>query len=107
VAGTWPDLAEVKAQLRMTTDASDDALIQSALDAAIDYCTRSCDPRALVEPIPDAIHEAALLLASRYYRRRDSIDGTIGWGDTGVVRVPGRDPDVDALLRLYPVIALG
>jgi hypothetical protein len=101
----WPTLSEVRTLLRLAPDATEDAVIQSALDAAIDYGNRRTshlwDPTntpGWQTPLPDAAHEAALLDAARIYRRRDSIDGTISWGDMGAVRVGRADPDVD---RLY------
>ena len=39
--------------------------------------------------------------AGRLYRRRDSVDGTIGWGDMGVVRVGPKDPDIETLIAPY------
>lgn len=48
--------------------------------------------------VPDEVNLAALLLAERVYRRKDSPEGFIGnsgWGTRGVVQM---DPDVDALL---------
>jgi hypothetical protein len=47
--------------------------------------------------LPDRAHQACLLHSARLYRRRDSIDGTLGFGDLGVVRVGRTDADVDSL----------
>jgi hypothetical protein len=46
--------------------------------------------------LPDAAHEACLIHAARLYRRR-TIDGTIGFGDMGAIRVGRYDADVEAL----------
>ena len=43
-----------------------------------------------------AMHEAA-----RLYRRRDSVDGTVGWGDMGVVRIGPKDPDIETMIAPY------
>jgi hypothetical protein len=112
----WPTHEEVCALLRMPVDSSDDALIEAARLAAIDYCIGRID-RTLVgwddttdpasAPVPDAVHEAAALLSARFYRRRDSLDGTIGWGEMGVVRVGLSDPDVVALLGRYLAVVIG
>jgi hypothetical protein len=112
----WPTHEEVLAILRLADGSSDDAIVESARLAAIDYCIGRIDP-ALVgwastddpatSPVPDAVHEAALILASRFYRRRDSLDGTIGWGEMGVVRVGLSDPDVVALLGRYLAVVVG
>lgn len=110
----WPTLKEVRAQLRMV-DTADDAQIQTALDAAIDYGMRRLGQIVTVNSdgtvtvdwkypvdtqiLPAAGHEAALIDAAAIYRRRDSIDGTLGFGDAGgVIRVGRFDATVE---RLY------
>jgi hypothetical protein len=114
---TWPNLAEVRKILRLQVDASEDAVIQTALAAAVDYGVRRLGGSYVLQSdgvtvlwiasyppdtttLPDLAHEAALLHAARLYRRRDSLDGTIAWGD-GVMRVGGADPDVE---RAYNAI---
>jgi hypothetical protein len=89
----------------------DDAVVESARLAAIDYCVGRIDqsisgPLDGSVPIPAGIYEAALLYAARFYRRRDSLDGTIGWGDMGVIRVGVKDNDAEALLARYLAIVL-
>jgi hypothetical protein len=104
----WPTLAEVRRLLRMQPDDAEDLVIQSALAAAIAYGvgrTNNQWPANETALVSDAAHEAALLDASRIYRRRDSIDGTISWGDMGAVRVGRADPDVERLYNLCgPVV---
>jgi Phage gp6-like head-tail connector protein len=109
---TWPTLDEVRAVLRLEPSPSEDPLIERARLAAVDYVEGRIDPKwVLIDPlgpiIPDGVYEATLFAAARYYRRRDSLDGTIGWGDTGVVRVGRYDPDVDALLGRYLALVIG
>jgi len=110
---TWPTLKEVRSLLRLQPDPTEDAVIQSALAAAVDFGVRRFGQVVTVNPdgtynqdwlyppdattIPDVAHEACLLHASRLYRRRDSVDGTISWGDIGAVRVGRVDPDVVGL----------
>ena len=57
--------------------------------------------------VPDEIAQAALLLAARLYRRRDSPEGVLGSSEWGSIRVSRTDPDVEALIAPYviPVIA--
>jgi hypothetical protein len=38
--------------------------------------------------------------AARLYRRRDSVDGTLSFGELGVVQVRRSDPDVAAAYDL-------
>jgi hypothetical protein len=111
----WPNLAEVRKLLRLQPDVNEDAVISTALAAAVDYGmgrlggsnVLQSDGVTLVwtwtypagtTTLPDSGHEACLLDAARLYRRRDSIDGTIGFGDMGAIRVGRTDADVE---RLY------
>lgn len=50
---------------------------------------------------PTMIKQAAVLLASRLFKRNDSPLGVLGFGDLGVVRVSRIDPDIAALLEPY------
>jgi hypothetical protein len=110
----WPTHDDVCAILRLQDPSTDDAVVESARLAAIDYVTNRVDPIYIerdetnaVTFVSDSLYEAVLLLASRLYRRRDSVDGTIGWGDMGVVRVGLKDPDVEALLAPNLALVLG
>jgi hypothetical protein len=105
----WPTLKEVRGVLRME-NTDDDAVIDSARLAAIDYgITRTGKKWAAdeAELVPDAVHEAALLDAASIYRRRDSADGTIGWGDAGIVRVSRHDPTAERLYEAYAPLVFG
>ena len=109
MAAAWPQLADVKGLLRVE-DTGDDALITANLAAAIDWVTMRCDPAWTVsgQPgfLPDALFTVAELEAGRLTRRRDSVDGTIGWGDMGVVRVGPKDPDIETLIAPYLAIVV-
>ena len=121
----WPQLKEVRTFLRLQVDAVEDPVIQTALSAAIDYGMRRLGTTTTVvdngdgtttttvdwtypadtADLPDAGHQACVIHAARLYRRRDSIDGTISWGDLGGVRVPRIDPDIESLYTsLGPVV---
>jgi hypothetical protein len=93
----------------MAADPESDAVITSALAAAIDYGVGRYGgywPADTVN-LSDAGHYAALLHASRLYRRRDSTDGTIAWSDTGAMRVGRVDPDIDALYAQAAPLVFG
>ena len=92
----WPTLKEIRTLLRLQPDPDQDSLIDSARAAAVDYGIRRLNYKYPVDAtdLPDAAHQAALLHSARLYRRRDSLDGTIGWGELGVIRVGRLDPDV-------------
>lgn len=117
----WPTLPEVRKLLRLQVDATEDGIIQTALAAAIDYgqgrmgWNYTTNPDGSITAVlkypgdtttlPDSAHEACLIHAARLYRRRDSIDGTIGFGDMGAIRVGRTDADVEALYsRSTPLV---
>jgi hypothetical protein len=52
--------------------------------------------------VPDTVHQACLIQASRVLKRRHSPEGVAGFGEFGLIRVTNRpDPDVMALLDPY------
>jgi hypothetical protein len=100
---SWPTLKEVRSFLRLQPDADQDAVIGTALAAAIAYGDGRLNHRYPPPPdddgtLPDDAHQACLMDAARLTRRRDSVDGTIGFGDMGAIRVGRADADVE---RLY------
>ena len=104
VVADWPKLPEVRQWLRLAANADDDAIISSALAAAIDFgnrrtdCTSTTRPSSPTGAGPRACnHEACLMHAARLYKRRDSIDGALGWGDSGIIRVGRADPDITSM----------
>jgi hypothetical protein len=112
MAADWPTVADVTMLLRLD-DTSDDALVQSDLAAAIQWVVNRVDPvyvpgsATFVPPLPDPLFTVAQYEAARLYRRRDSVDGTIGWGDMGVVRVGPKDPDIETMIAAYLSIVVG
>jgi hypothetical protein len=113
MATGWPTQDDVCAILRLQEPSIDATVVESARLAAINYVIGRVDPVVwgtqpplTATPVPDGLYEAVLLLASRWYRRRDSLDGTIGWGDMGVVRVGLKDPDVEALIGGYMAVVI-
>ena len=106
---SWPTLAEVRRELRMQPDDSEDLVIGQALAAATEYGIGQTNNKypADADPVPEAARQACILDAARIYRRRDSLDGTIAWGDMGAVRVGRADPDVDRLYRSIGPVVFG
>lgn len=50
--------------------------------------------------VPNVVHQACLIQAARVYKRRESAEGVLGFGEFGPVRVGTRlDPDVELLLN--------
>ena|SRR6516225_701931 len=108
----YPKLQEVRSMLRLQPDATEDSIITTALAAAVDYANRRLNYKYPIPPyddgtLPDAAHEACLLHAARLYRRRDSIDGTISWGDLGAIRVGRIDPDIEQLYATVGPLVFG
>lgn len=106
---SWPKLADVRAWLRLQPDPSEDAVIDMARTAAIDYGYHKTGEQW--EPdssdVPQAVFQACVMDAGRIYRRRDSLDGTVAWGDMGAVRVGRADPDTERLYALYAPLVFG
>lgn len=50
---------------------------------------------------PDAINEAAIILATRFFKRKDAPFGVLGTPEMGMARITAVDPDVRLLLRPY------
>jgi hypothetical protein len=51
--------------------------------------------------VPTEVKQAAVLLASRIFKRNDSPLGVAGFGDLGAIRVSRVDPDIDAMLSVW------
>ncbi len=51
--------------------------------------------------VPAMIITVTRILATRFFKRKDSPEGIIGSADWGVVRIPKVDPDMQALLFDY------
>ncbi len=92
------DLTEFRAFIGAVSVSDDEGLKQS-LDAARAHIFTYIYTDAQDEL---AVDEAVLLLASRLWKRRQSPEGTAGFGGDGVVvRILARDPDIDKLLERY------
>ncbi|MFE1749001.1 phage gp6-like head-tail connector protein [Streptomyces anandii] len=57
--------------------------------------------------VPDDIAEAALIQATRLYKRKDSPEGIIGSAEWGVRNLSRRDPDVWNLIEPFVVPGFG
>jgi hypothetical protein len=117
-APTWLDVADVKEQLRIDgADTTDDDLI-SRCSAAVEPQVQRARPDLLVPAAPagrdargritaaapatyspDAeVYQAAVMLASRLVRRRNSPGGVESFGDS-VLYVARFDPEISRALR--------
>lgn len=77
----------------------DDAVLSEVLEVA----TAHVAGRVYPDDMPaDDVQYAILLLANRLYKRRQSPEGTAGFGGEGVVvRILSNDPDVRILLERH------
>ena len=96
-----PDLADLKQRLGVTTTAND-----AQLGWCLEVATAWVDDRVYVsDRQPGERHadvvEAILILAGRLHARRNSPEGVSGWGELGVVRILGTDPDITSLLERH------
>lgn len=81
------------------TSTKDDALLAQALQTAGEHVRSRCYPESWNT---SEVQHAVLMLANRLYKRRQSPDGTSGFGGDGlVVRVIANDPDIRALLERH------
>ena len=81
----------------MQPDPTEDALIDTCRVAAINYAIIRTGNQWAPDAanVPDEVVQAAVMDAAHLYRRRDSLDGTIAWGEMGAIRVGRSDPDVE------------
>ena len=57
--------------------------------------------------VPAPVKQATLLLGTRLYKRKDTIEGAIGFADAGAaLRISGMDPDVAAIIARYRKVTL-
>jgi hypothetical protein len=115
MAADWPTVTDVQNLLRVQAgDPGDDQLVTQDLAAAVDWTknrvgSQYWDPTdpGYVGYVPNPLFTVAQHEAARLYRRRDSVDGTVGWGDMGVVRIGPKDPDIESLIAAYLTVVCG
>lgn len=56
---------------------------------------------------PEAVKQACLILATRYFKRKDAPFGVLGTPELGFMRIPSRDPEVTALLSPFRRLRIG
>ena len=109
MAAAWPKLADVRSWLRMQPDPTEDGIIDTCRVAAINYgIVRTGNQWAIdAVDVPDEVVQAAVMDSAHLYRRRDSLDGTIAWGEMGAIRVGRSDPDVERAYDHYAPMVFG
>lgn len=71
-------------------------LLERALRAATSWARDRVMPEVFND---DETQEAIVLLASRWYKRRQSPEGVAGWSDLGLIRIISQDPDIERMLE--------
>jgi hypothetical protein len=97
--GPWPSLEDLRVWLRIS-DRSEDSFLESVLVGTINAVEERCGQFWPDGEVPATVARAAVMHAGRVYKRRDSLDGTIGMPDMGMLRVGRFDADIDGML--YP-----
>lgn len=100
-APAWLDVDDVKAYLRIT-DTADDPLLTRAC-AAVEPFVQRCRPDRMLGDPPawqadGEVYQAAVALAARLYRRRNSPGGIEMMTDNALY-VARFDPDIERALR--------
>lgn len=102
---SYADLAQLKAYVRESSS-DNDAFLTLALESAtrtIDWVCDTSFPRPGEAAVPEAVVNACLLQASRYWSRRSAPFGVAGSPELGnELRLLNKlDPDVEVLLGPY------
>jgi len=97
----WPPtLADLRADLRLQEgDTRDDDALSERLAAAVAFVE---DAHGVGSPFLESARArlGALMLARRWYARRDTPDGLVQAGELGAFRITSGDRDIDRLLRI-------
>ncbi len=84
-----------------------DASAMGIVVAAVNRSIAKTAKAAAVEPIEADAKLAGLLQASRWYSRRNSPDGLVGFGDMGGTSIRNLDPDLRDLLKPFKAKRVG
>lgn len=103
---TWTTVASTGYELQYSSPLGDAGPITGALRSQACWAYAATDRIQVTAKwgypsVPEDIAEAALILACRLFKRKDSPEGVLGSADWGVMRVARADPDVAALLAPF------
>lgn len=103
--GTLPIVrGDVEAYLGVTASAAEQPWLDAAASAASSFAARQALGVTLgAEPVeaPADVRLGTVMLAGRWFQRRNSVTGVASFGDFGPAYVKSTDPDVALLLGLY------
>jgi hypothetical protein len=106
---SWLDPVDVRAWLKLSPGVDEDLITRSA--AAVEpFVERSRGDMWLIVIVADGetavykpdreVYQAAVNLAARWYRRRNSPAGIESIGDAGIAYVARFDPEIERALRI-------
>lgn len=104
----WPDVSDVVEWGKFHENSVDATQMHHAVTAAVGHLTSRCVTFTAGQ-VPEPVRSAAVLLAARLYRRRDTPEGASAFGGdaaAGVIRHDIVDRDVEQLIRpwlAYPI----
>jgi hypothetical protein len=82
-----------------TTDTNLDQVVDWAVAATNVFILERCSPYLNdSDPWDASVEYIAKLQGARLVKRRASPEGVAGFGDLGMVRVSGLDPDIESML---------
>lgn len=94
---------DVQAYLGVTASAAELPWLTDAAAAASAFAARQVGVDLTPGPVdvPADVRLAAVMLAGRWFQRRNSVTGVASFGDFGPAYVKATDPDVALLLGMY------
>jgi hypothetical protein len=103
---TYATLSELKT---WTNELEDDNRHDEMLTVSLETASAQIDALTgrSFEEVPSQIRMACLILATRFFLRRNSPTGAMGFEDLGAMRLSGSDPDVKALLAPFTKLPFG
>lgn len=105
----WVTLADLKNNLSMDSQITyrDDWALRRSLDAAMAWVQEQRPELDYHGPwsVSPAVKLGTVLLAARWFTRRNSPDGLVNFGELGTGTVPRIDGDIAMLLGVLPTFA--
>ena len=93
-------------QMYITAIATNTLTVERAVNGTA-AATHSSAAAIKIYRYPETVVEAAVILASRYFRRKDAPFGVTGFAEGGAIPIPREDPDVVRLLNPYRKLRAG
>ena len=96
---------DVESWLGVAATAAEQAWLDAAAEAASAFAARHAVGQELVDgtplDVPADVRLGAVMLAGRWFQRRNSVTGIASFGEFGPAYVKSFDPDAATLLGLF------